>query len=122
MGARLEYILQPVTFGFGTAMVSMVGTNCVGPMYFFFGLGLGLFYVNQGLGRGVAAINANTVRMVASAGGGRRDLRTRFRRHRILCRGRRWFLRLCGATRSHRDRGEDIWRAESGTISRAVNG
>jgi hypothetical protein len=27
MGARLEYILQPVTFGFGIAMVSMVGTN-----------------------------------------------------------------------------------------------
>jgi len=27
MGARLEYILQPVAFGFGTALVAMVGTN-----------------------------------------------------------------------------------------------
>src|SRR5215467_9321909 len=27
MGARLEYILQPVAFGFGTATVAMVGTN-----------------------------------------------------------------------------------------------
>jgi len=27
MGARLEYIMQPIAFGFGTAMVAMVGTN-----------------------------------------------------------------------------------------------
>jgi putative MATE family efflux protein len=27
MGARLEYILQPIVFGFGIAMVAMVGTN-----------------------------------------------------------------------------------------------
>jgi putative MATE family efflux protein len=27
MGARLEYIQQPVAFGFGTAIVAMVGTN-----------------------------------------------------------------------------------------------
>jgi putative MATE family efflux protein len=27
MGARLEYILQPIAFGFGTALVAMVGTN-----------------------------------------------------------------------------------------------
>jgi Na+-driven multidrug efflux pump len=27
MGARLEYIMIPLAFGFGTAMVSMVGTN-----------------------------------------------------------------------------------------------
>src|SRR4029078_5529484 len=27
MGARLEYIMQPVAFGFGTAIVAMVGTN-----------------------------------------------------------------------------------------------
>ncbi len=127
MGARLEYILQPVAFGFGTTIVAMVGTNwgarqyrrareiawtgaatvallcgtigatvaihpalwiglfsdnedvahigalylhIVGPVYLFFGLGLGLFFVNQGLGRGVAAMSANAVRMVASAGGG----------------------------------------------------
>jgi putative MATE family efflux protein len=126
MGARLEYILQPVAFGFGTAIVAMVGTNwgagqyrrareiawtgaatiallcgtigatvairpalwiglfsdnadvarigalylqTVGPVYLLFGLGLGLFFVNQGLGRGVAAMSANAVRMVVSAGG-----------------------------------------------------
>jgi Na+-driven multidrug efflux pump len=27
MGARLEYIQQPVAFGFGTAIIAMVGTN-----------------------------------------------------------------------------------------------
>jgi len=127
MGARLEYILQPIAFGFGTAIVAMVGTNwgarqyhrarkiawtgattvallcgtigsivafhpalwiglfsadanvarigalylgIVGPFYLCFGLGLGLFYVTQGLGRAVAAMNANAVRMLASAGGG----------------------------------------------------
>jgi len=127
MGARLEYILQPVAFGFGTAIVAMVGTNwgagqydrarqiawtgaitvavvcgtiglmaalnpglwmglfsddpevvrlgtlylqVVGPVYVCFGLALGLFFVTQGLGRGVAAMNANAARMVASAGGG----------------------------------------------------
>src|ERR1700730_3801884 len=127
MGARLEYILIPLAFGFGTAIVAMVGTNwgagqyrrareigwtgaatvaalcgtiglvvafqpglgivlfsddadvarlgtlylhIVGPAYLCFGLGLGLFYVMQGLGRGVAAMNANAVRMIVSAGGG----------------------------------------------------
>lgn len=127
MGARLEYILQPVAFGFGTAIVAMVGTNwgarqyrrareiawtgaatvallcgtigatvaihpalwitlfsdsaevarigavylrIVGPVYLFFGLGLGLFYVTLGFGRAVAAMNANAMRMIVSAGGG----------------------------------------------------
>jgi len=127
MGARLEYILQPVAFGFGTAIVAMVGTNwggrqysrarkiawtgattvallcgtiglivafepamwmglfsddadvarlgtlylrIVGPAYLCFGLGLGLFFVTQGIGRAVIAMNANAVRMVVSAGGG----------------------------------------------------
>jgi putative MATE family efflux protein len=27
MGSRLEYIMQPIAFGFGTAIVAMVGTN-----------------------------------------------------------------------------------------------
>ena len=124
MGARLEYILQPVAFGFGTAIVAMVGTNwgarqyrrareiawtgaatvallcgtiggtvaihpalwvglfsdsaevarigalylrIVGPAYLFFGLGLGLFFVTQGVGRAVAAMTANAVRMIVSA-------------------------------------------------------
>jgi putative MATE family efflux protein len=127
MGARLEYIMQPIAFGFGTAIVAMVGTNwgagqydrarrigwtgaittavvcgtvglivalqpnlwiglfsdeaevarfgalylqIVGPAYLFFGLGLGLFFVSQGFGRGVAAMNANAVRLIASAGAG----------------------------------------------------
>lgn len=127
MGARLEYILQPVAFGFGTALVAMVGTNwgagqyrrvreiawtggvtiaavcgtiglivaiqpslwiglfsndadvmrlgalylhIVGPAYLCFGLGLGLFFVMQGVGRGVVAMNANAVRMMTSAGCG----------------------------------------------------
>jgi Na+-driven multidrug efflux pump len=127
MGARLEYILQPVAFGFGTAIVAMVGTNwgarqyrrareiawigagtvalvcgtigvivtihptlwiglfsddakvaqngasylhIVGPTYVCFGMGLGLFFVTQGVGRGVEAMVANAIRMLASAGGG----------------------------------------------------
>jgi putative MATE family efflux protein len=127
VGARLEYIMQPIAFGFGTAIVAIVGANwgarqyrrareiawtgaatvalvcgtiglvvafqprlwiglfiddaevarlgtlylrIVGPAYICFGLGLGLFYVTQGFGRGVAAMNANAVRMIASAGGG----------------------------------------------------
>lgn len=127
MGARLEYIQQPVAFGFGTAVVAMVGTNwgarqyrrareiawtgaaicallcgtigatvaihpslwidlfsdsaevtrigslylrIVGPAYLCFGLGLGLFFVTLGVGRPVAAMNANGLRMIISAGGG----------------------------------------------------
>lgn len=127
MGARLEYIMQPVAFGFGTAIVAMVGTNwgarqygrarriawtgaittaivcgtigsivalqpslwlglfsedaevarfgalylqIVGPAYACFGLGLGLFFVSQGFGRGVAAMNANAARLVVNVGAG----------------------------------------------------
>jgi len=127
MGARLEYIMQPVAFGFGTAIVAMVGTNwgaqqygrarriawtgattialvcgtlglivavqpsiwlsvfsndaevsrlgtmylrIVGPVYVCFGLGLGLFFVCQGFGRGFAAMIANAVRLLVSAGAG----------------------------------------------------
>jgi putative MATE family efflux protein len=127
MGARLEYIMQPIAFGFGTAIVAMVGTNVgagqydrarniawtgaaivaavcgmiglvvaaspnlwlglfssdpevarfgaqylrtVGPVYLCFGLGLGLFFVSQGYGRGFAAMNANAARLIWSAGAG----------------------------------------------------
>ena len=42
----------------------------VGPAYLLFGLGLGLFYVTLGFGRAVAAMNANAVRMMTSAGCG----------------------------------------------------
>jgi putative MATE family efflux protein len=127
MGARLEYIMQPIAFGFGTAIVAMVGTNwgagqhhrarqiawtgalttaavcgiiglvvalqpslwlglfsndpeverfgaqylrIVGPAYLCFGLGLGLFFVSQGFGRGVAAMTANALRLIVSAGAG----------------------------------------------------
>src|SRR4029079_19713746 len=41
----------------------------VGPAYLCFGLGLGLFFVSQGFGRGVAAI-ANALRLIVSAGAG----------------------------------------------------
>ena len=127
MGSRLEYIMQPIAFGFGTAIVAMVGTNwgaqqydrarriawtgaatialvcgvlglivtvrpgvwldlfsddtevarlgalylrIVGPVYICFGLGLGLFFVCQGYGRGFAAMTANAMRLVVSAGAG----------------------------------------------------
>lgn len=123
MGARLEYIMQPIAFGFGTAIVAMVGTNwgarqydrarqiawtgaatialvcgvlglvvavqpgvwlslfshdpevarvgalylrIVGPSYVCFGLGFGLFFVSQGLGRGFAAMSANAVRLAVN--------------------------------------------------------
>jgi len=55
------------------AEVTRLGTlylRIVGPAYLLFGLGLALFYVTQGFGRAVAAMNANAVRMVASAAGG----------------------------------------------------
>jgi uncharacterized membrane protein len=42
----------------------------VGPVYVCFGLGLGLFFVCQGYGRGFAAMIANAVRMLVSAGAG----------------------------------------------------
>lgn len=126
MGARLEYILIPVAFGFGTAIVAMVGTNwgakkyhharkiawtggatiglvcaavgsifalmpglwmelfsdeeavvrlgtsylqIVGPIYGFYGLGMGLYYATQGFGRVVLTVTANAVRLLVSAGG-----------------------------------------------------
>lgn len=127
MGSRLEYIMQPIAFGFGTAIVAMVGTNwgaqqydrarriawtgaatiallcgalglivavqpsiwlglfshdaevarlgstylrIVGPVYICFGLGLGLFFVCQGFGRGFTAMMANAVRLLVNAGAG----------------------------------------------------
>jgi putative MATE family efflux protein len=127
MGARLEYIMQPIAFGFGTAIVAMVGTNwgaqqygrarriawtgaatialicgalglivavhpsiwlglfstdpeverlgamylrIVGPVYVCFGLGLGLFFVSQGFGRGFTTMIANGARLFVSAGVG----------------------------------------------------
>ena len=127
MGARLEYIMQPLAFGFGTAILAMVGTNwgarqysraraialtgvtivaavcggigitvaifpalwlglfsddpdvfrvgglylhIVAPLYICFGMGLGLFFVSQGLGRGAAAAAANGVRLAVNVVGG----------------------------------------------------
>src|SRR5215470_4454727 len=127
MGARLEYIMQPIAFGFGTAIVAMVGTNwgarqyrraraialtgvttiaavcgtiglivaiypplwlglfsddpdvfrigglylhIVAPTYLCFGMGLGLFFVSQGLGRSSAAAAANAVRLAINVIGG----------------------------------------------------
>jgi hypothetical protein len=42
----------------------------VGPVYVCFGLGLALFFVCQGYGRGFAAMTANAVRLLVSAGAG----------------------------------------------------
>lgn len=127
LGARLEYVMQPIAFGLGTTIVAMVGTNwgaqqyrrarqiawtgtitiaiacgfiglvvaiypelwigmfsqstevsqigalylhIVGPAYVFFGLGLGLFFVTQGYGKGVAGMAANAARLIASVGAG----------------------------------------------------
>jgi Na+-driven multidrug efflux pump len=54
------------------AEVSRLGLylRIVGPVYICFGLGLGLFFVAQGIGRAVVAMNANAARMVVSASGG----------------------------------------------------
>jgi putative MATE family efflux protein len=125
MGARLEYILIPLAFGFGTAIVAMVGTNwgakqyerayqiawtggatiaaacasiglivalfpslwiwlftsddeiirggalylkTVGPIYGFYGLGMGLYFATQGFGSVIWTVTANAVRLLASTG------------------------------------------------------
>ena len=52
------------------ARVGALYLRIVGPAYLFFGLGLGLFFVSQGFGRGVAAMNANAGRLVVSAAAG----------------------------------------------------
>jgi putative MATE family efflux protein len=126
MGARLEYILIPIAFGFGMAIVAMAGTNwgakqyrrarrigwtggiivaaacaavglvvalypslwmglfsadeevirlgssylqIAGPIYGFYGLGMGLYSATQGLGRVALSVTANAVRLLMSAGG-----------------------------------------------------
>jgi hypothetical protein len=63
--------LEPSTFEF------------VGPIYVCFGLGLGLFFVTQGVGRAVVAMNANAVRLVV-----------RTRNYWFLCSGRCGLLSL----------------------------
>jgi putative MATE family efflux protein len=124
MGARLEYILIPLAFGFGTAIVAMVGTNwgakqyrraqqigwigaatvgltcaavglffavlpelwmrlftgdaeivglgvtylrTVGPFYGCYGLGMALYFATQGLGRPMATVASNGLRLLVSA-------------------------------------------------------
>jgi Na+-driven multidrug efflux pump len=55
------------------AKVAQIGASylhIVGPAYVCFGMGLGLFFVTQGVGRGVEAMVANAIRMCASAAGG----------------------------------------------------
>jgi Na+-driven multidrug efflux pump len=52
------------------ARVGAIYLRIVGPIYVCFGLGLGLFFVCQGYGRGFAAMIANAVRMLVSAGAG----------------------------------------------------
>jgi putative MATE family efflux protein len=127
LGARLEYILIPLAFGFGTAIVAMVGTNwgakqferarriawvggatvalacgaiglfvglfgelwmrlftedagivrsgasylaIVGPAYGFYGLGMGLYFATQGLGRVLPTVAANGARFLFSTAAG----------------------------------------------------
>jgi len=71
------------------ARIGALYLRIVGPVYLCFGLGLGLFYVTQGVGRPVAAMNANAVRMFANAvRGPRRDLVARCRPCRVLRRDR----------------------------------
>ncbi len=65
MGARLEYILIPLAFGFGTTIVAMVG-----PAYALYGLGMALYFATQGLGRVVFTVSANAVRLLVSVCGG----------------------------------------------------
>jgi Na+-driven multidrug efflux pump len=55
------------------AEVARIGTmylRIVGPVYVCFGLGLGLFFVCQGFGRGFTAMIANAVRLLVSEGAG----------------------------------------------------
>jgi putative MATE family efflux protein len=127
MGARLEYMLAPIVFGFGSALVTMVGANVgagqeararrvawtgtaiaslltgsvglicatlpesymslftsdpavmavgakylrtVGPVYFFYGVGVSLFFASQGAGRPGLPLLGSVVRLVLTAGGG----------------------------------------------------
>ena len=52
------------------ARIGALYLRIVGPAYVCFGLGLGLFFVSQGFGRGVAAMIANAVRLIVSTGAG----------------------------------------------------
>jgi Na+-driven multidrug efflux pump len=52
------------------AQLGALYLRIVGPFYLCFGLGLGLFFVSQGFGRGLAAMSANAARLIASAAGG----------------------------------------------------
>lgn len=124
LGARLEYILIPLAFGFGTSIVAMVGTNwgarqyrrargiawigagtiaaacaaigiffaifprlwlglfsdaegvvnlgtsylrVVGPIYSFYGLGMGLYFGSQGFGNPLWTVAANAARLLVSS-------------------------------------------------------
>ncbi len=52
------------------ARLGSIYLRIVGPVYVCFGLGLGLFFVCQAFGRGFAAMIANAVRLLVSAGAG----------------------------------------------------
>jgi hypothetical protein len=52
------------------ARVGALYLRIVGPVYVCFGIGLGLFFVCQGYGRGFAAMIANGLRLLVSAGAG----------------------------------------------------
>jgi Na+-driven multidrug efflux pump len=52
------------------ARVGSLYLRIVAPVYVFFGLGLGLFFVSQGFGRGLGAMSANAARLLVSVGAG----------------------------------------------------
>ena len=52
------------------ARIGAMYLRIVGPVYVCFGLGLGLFFVSQGFGRGFTAMIANAVRLIVSVGAG----------------------------------------------------
>ncbi len=127
MGARLEYIMQPIAFGFGTAIVAMVGTNWGAQQYrrareiawtgattvaVVCGLPArrrsGLHLLRPRLGtflrhpgrrpRGDGHERQRRAHGCERRRRARRDLLARSRRGRILCRGRRGLLPLRGDT------------------------
>ncbi len=89
VAARLEYILVPIAFGFGTALTAMVATNMgagnlpravrefgasylhiVGTFYGLYGLGLALFFASQGAGHMFWPLVGSAARLVIVALGG----------------------------------------------------
>jgi hypothetical protein len=50
-GARLEFLMIPLSFGFGAPASGSACLRIVGPAYGFFGVGQSLCFASQGAGR-----------------------------------------------------------------------